>query len=30
LRLLAKDGSLRNSRTAPYLICVIDAVRLCQ
>jgi hypothetical protein len=29
LRLLAKDGGLRNSRTAPFLICVIYADRLC-
>ena len=29
LRLLANDGGLRNSRTAPFLVCVIDADRLC-
>jgi hypothetical protein len=30
LRLLANDGSLRNSRTASILVRVIDADRLCQ
>jgi hypothetical protein len=29
LRLLAKDGGLRNSRTAPSLVYVIYADRLC-
>jgi hypothetical protein len=28
--LLAKAGSLRNSRTVSFLIYVIDAVKLCQ
>jgi hypothetical protein len=30
LRLLAKAGSLRNSRTDSFLACVIDADTLCQ
>jgi len=30
LRLLAKAGALRNSRTAPFLVCALYADTLCQ